>query len=114
MGYSRDSFYRFKELYDQGGEEALMDLSRRKPVMKNRVPEPVEKAVIELAIDNPALGQKRALWERQKKGIMVSSSGVRSIWLRNDLETILHAILSLRNEWHGITPTNTQELHHTD
>ena len=62
---ARDSFYRFKELYEQGGEEALMDLSRKKPILKNWVPEHVERAVVELAIENPALGQKRASWQLQ-------------------------------------------------
>ena len=85
MGYSRDSYYRFKKLYEEGGELALLDMSRRKPIMANRVDPEVEKAVIKMAIEFPAYGQLRVANELKKQGIMVSPGGVHSIWKRNEL-----------------------------
>ncbi len=114
MVYSRDTFYRLKNLYDEGGMEALREISRRKSNLRNRVPEDVEQAVVELAVDNPALGQVRVAAALAKRGITISVAGVRCVWQRHELETMKKRLKALEakvaEEGYVLTETQIQAL----
>jgi len=85
MGLSRDRFYRYKAAVDEGGVDALVSKDRRQPNLKNRVDEQTESAVVAYAIEEPAHGQVRASNELRKRGVFISPSGVRCVWLRHRL-----------------------------
>ena len=95
MGFSRDTFYRYQAAVESGGVDALLDANRRKPNLRNRVDEPIEAAVKEFALEQPAFGQVRVSNELRKRGVFVSPSGVRSIWLRHGLESFKRRLAAL-------------------
>ena len=110
MGYSRDTFYRYKQAVDEGGVEALVEASRRKPNLHNRVAEEIEQAVLELAVEEPALGQVRVSNELRKRGLILSPAGVRGVWIRHDLQTFKHRLAALEKKIaaEGIVLTESQ------
>ena len=115
MGYSRDTFYRVKNRYEEAGLEGLREISRRKPNRKNRVPEEIETAVCELAIEFPAFGQVRAAAKLfETKELQVSPAGIRSIWSRHDLETKKKRLKALEakmaEEGYVLTESQIQSL----
>jgi len=110
MGLSRDTFYRYKAAMESGGIEALFDRTRRKPNLKNRVDNTIEEAVVAFAMEQPAYGQVRVSNELRKRGLFVSPSGVRSIWLRNDLANFKQRLKALEQQVNekGIILTDAQ------
>jgi transposase InsO family protein len=95
MGYSRDTFYRVRKAYEEGGIEALKEKSKRKANIRNRVSEQVEHAVVEMAFEEPAYGQKRVSDELRQRGVFISPAGVRCVWLRHDLQTFKKRLKAL-------------------
>lgn len=70
------------------------------PSVRNLVPEHVEHAVLESALENPSLGQKRAGDELRQRGVFISAAGVHCVWLcRHDLETFKKRLKALENMW---------------
>src|ERR1051326_3616124 len=110
MGYSRDSFYRYKELVDGGGIDNLIEKSRRKPNLKNRVDESLQKTVLDYSLEFPSHGPDRVSNELKKKGMFISSTAIRNVWLRHEMETFKKRLIALEKKVaeEGIILTESQ------
>lgn len=110
MGFSRDTFYRYQQAVEEGGVEQLVNKSKRGPNVKNRIDPLIEKAVLDLAIENPAWGQVRASNELRRNGFSISPAGVRCVWMRNNLENLKKRLKALEEKVakEGIVLTESQ------
>jgi transposase InsO family protein len=98
MGYSRDTFYRYRQAVQEGGFEALVEKTRRKPNLRNRTAPEIEEAILEIALEQPAYGQVRVSNELRKRGLHVSPAGVRCVWLRQGLQTFKRRLAALEKK----------------
>jgi transposase InsO family protein len=86
IGVSRQHYYDVKKAIEEDGLEGLLEKSRRAPRYANRIPDDIEKAVMDYALEFPTHGQVRVSNELKKRGTIVSGSGVRCVWLRHKIE----------------------------
>lgn len=86
MGFSRDTFYRYQELAQEDGVDALISRSKYTPNLKNRIDPAIEKAVLDYAVEQPAHGQHRTSNELRKTGIFVSSIPSLHFWFARKVE----------------------------
>ena len=87
MGVSRQHYYDVKQAIEEEGLEGLIEKSRRAPRIANRVPNEVERSLLDYSLQCPTHGQVRTANELRKAGQSISPGGVRSVWLRHNLQT---------------------------
>ena len=86
LGVSRQHYYDIKPVIEEEGLEGLLEKSRKVPRLRNRVAPEIEQKVLDYSLELPTQGQKRVANELKKQGIQISDGGIRSIWLRHNLQ----------------------------
>jgi transposase InsO family protein len=86
IGYSREQFYEIRRNYQTFGAEGLLDKVRgAKSPHTNRVPEALEKAILDYCLEFPTQGCLRVSQQLILRGIHVGVGAVRGVWQRNNL-----------------------------
>ncbi len=87
-GVSRDTIYRHRKLIKEGGLQSLKRQVRDDHYHQNRTDREIANTVIEFSLDNPHLGQVQVSNQLRKHyRIELSASGVRNVWLRENMQT---------------------------
>ncbi len=86
LGVSRQHYYDIKKTIEEEGLDGLLEQSRRSPRIGNRVPLEIEQKVLDYSLQYPTHGQTRTANELKLQGVVISASGVRSLWLRHNLQ----------------------------
>jgi len=94
LGIPRATFYRWYDLYQTGGPEALDDRSPRPSRVWNRIPEEIRNQIIDLALDEPELSPRElAVRFTDERKYFVSQASVYRLLKAHDLITSLAYIV---------------------
>jgi transposase InsO family protein len=85
LGVSRQHYYDIKNAIAEDGIEGLLEKSRRKPRIANRLSPEIEEKILAYSLEFPTHGQRRVRNELKKIGIQVSDCGIRGAWGRNGI-----------------------------
>jgi hypothetical protein len=100
----------FARIYPTTNVESLLNQSRKKPNLKNRIDPDLEERIVKIAVENPALGQQRVSNLLRKEGLCISAAGVRCVWIRHNLQTFTLRLKALEKSvaQDGIILTESQ------
>ena len=88
----------------------MIEKTRKKPNLKNKIDPEIEKTVVEFSIEYPAHGQNRVANELRKKGVFISPAGVRCVWIRHGIQNFKKrlAVIEEKSKQEGVILTEAQ------
>jgi putative transposase len=113
LGVSRATFYRWCDLSQTGGPEALEDRSPRPDRVWNRIPDNVRGQIVQLALDEPELSPRElATRFTDSKSYFVSEASVYRLLKEHDLiASPAYIVMKAADEFKNKTTAPNQLWH---